>query len=135
MKIICKNKDTIATGWVIANFPADQPGAGWRPQECFLWARLFSGCLATLAVSGRTQSSLGSHRWGAVCYSPAGSASSVLDSGSNEKCIAILVKSVIAFDQNGWQECLLLSVRLDTTAVFGAIDLRMFSRKDFYDGP
>ena len=28
MKIICKNKDTIATGWVIANFPDDQPGAG-----------------------------------------------------------------------------------------------------------
>ncbi|MCX7415249.1 MAG: hypothetical protein NTY25_01990 [Planctomycetia bacterium] len=27
MKIICKNKDTIATGWVIANFPDDQPGA------------------------------------------------------------------------------------------------------------
>ena len=26
MKIICKNKDAIATGWVIANFPDDQPG-------------------------------------------------------------------------------------------------------------
>ena len=26
MKIICKNKNTIATGWVIANFPADQTG-------------------------------------------------------------------------------------------------------------
>jgi len=26
MKSICKIKDTIATGWVIANFPADQPG-------------------------------------------------------------------------------------------------------------
>ena len=26
MKIISRNKNTIATGWVIANFPADQPG-------------------------------------------------------------------------------------------------------------
>ena len=26
MKVISRNKDTIATGWVIANFPADQAG-------------------------------------------------------------------------------------------------------------
>ena len=54
---------------------------------------LFSGCLAAFAVSGRKQSSLGSHRWGALCYSPTGPASSVLGIGSNEKCVARLSKA------------------------------------------
>ena len=36
MKIICKNKDAIATGWVIANFPYDQTGlaGGRRSASC-----------------------------------------------------------------------------------------------------
>ena len=54
---------------------------------------LFSGCLAAFAVSGQKQSSLRSHRWGALRYSLAGSASSVLVSGSNEKCVALLSKA------------------------------------------
>ncbi len=59
----------------------------------------------------------------------------MLDSGSNEKCVAFLSKASSLLTRMVDKKCLLLSVRLDTTAVFGAIDLRMFSRKDFYDGP
>jgi len=73
-----------------------RPARGWLATAGVLLlvgTILFSGCLAAFAVSGRKQSSLGSHRWGALCCSPTGSASSVLDSGSNEKCFAILSKA------------------------------------------
>ena len=58
----------------------------------------------------------------------------MLDSGSNEKCFDFLSKASTLLTRMVDKKCLLLSVRLDTTAVFGAIDLRMFFRKDFYDG-
>jgi hypothetical protein len=58
----------------------------------------------------------------------------VLDSGSNEKCFDFLSKASTLLTRMVDKKCLLLSVRLDTTAVFGAIDLRMFLRKGFYDG-
>ncbi len=46
MKIICKNKDTIATGWVIANFPADQPGL--LGGACGIWPKTIFAEIAPL---------------------------------------------------------------------------------------
>ncbi len=63
MKIISRNKNTIATGWVIANFPADQPGlAGdrWRASgghdslqrlpgnACGIWPKTIFAAIAPL---------------------------------------------------------------------------------------
>ena len=46
MRIISLNKNTIATGWLIANFPADQPGL--LGSVCGIWPKTICGGIAPL---------------------------------------------------------------------------------------